>query len=367
MELCEGDPSRAQIAIEVSHGIVVETMLERAFSVYAINPKQLDRFRDRFSMSGAKDDRRDARVLADSLRTDPQAFRSLAVDDPLIIQLREWSRMWDELQNESIRLTNRFREQLRRYYPQFLELGGELGAPWSLALWERIPSPARAHDVRPGQVRSFLKAHRVRRIDTVRVLEILRQPAMTVAPGTTEAAQAHIRFLTQRLAVLNEQTKACRKEIESLLESLGAPADKDEDEKCEQRDVAIALSLPGIGTITLAALLAEAPGPLFGRDYHAMRALSGVAPVTQRSGKRARVLMRRGCNPRLRNAVYQWARVAVQHDATSQAKYAALRQRGHSHGRALRSVADRLLAVLCAMLRKRRVYQAPEVSTVTAA
>ena len=105
-----------------------------------------------------------------------------------------------------------------------------------------------------------------------------------------------------------------------------------------------------MGRIILSALLAEASEPVRTRDYRALRTLSGVAPVTRRSGKRCIVVMRNACHLRLRNAVYHWARVAVQHDAVSRNRYAALRKRGHSHGRALRSVADRLLAVACAML-----------------
>jgi hypothetical protein len=66
--------------------------------------------------------------------------------------------------------------------------------------------------------------------------------------------------------------------------------------------------------------------------------------------------MRNACHVRLRNAVYHWARVAIQHDAVSCSRYAALRKRGHSHGRALRSVADRLLAVACAMLTNRTLF-----------
>ena len=61
--------------------------------------------------------------------------------------------------------------------------------------------------------------------------------------------------------------------------------------------------------------------------------------------------MRQACHPRLRNAVYHWARTAIQRDKTSRAKYTALRKRGKSHGHALRAVADRLLAVACTMLR----------------
>ena len=79
------------MAIEMTQGPVVEALLERGFCVYGINPKQLDRFRDRFTVAGAKDDRRDAHVLADSLRTDRHAFRRLSNDEPVIVKLREWS------------------------------------------------------------------------------------------------------------------------------------------------------------------------------------------------------------------------------------------------------------------------------------
>jgi len=115
--------------------------------------------------------------------------------------------------------------------------------------------------------------------------------------------------------------------------------------------VAILASLPGVGRTVLATLLAEGSEPLQRRDYAAMRSLTGVAPVTKQSGKSRYVVRRQACNDRLGNACYHWARVAVQHDPRSRAKYAELRKRGHTHGRALRSVADRLLAVAFAMLR----------------
>ena len=70
------------MAIEVPHGPVVDTLIDRGFVVYAINPKQLDRLRDRFSVAGAKDDRRDAYVLGDGVRTDRRLFRRVHVADP---------------------------------------------------------------------------------------------------------------------------------------------------------------------------------------------------------------------------------------------------------------------------------------------
>jgi transposase len=120
---------------EVPHGPVVEILLDRRFQVDAVNPKQLDRFRDRFTVAGAKDDRRDAYVLADALRTDRHCFRRLAIEDPVVIELREWSRMAEDLQQERNRLANRVREQLWRHYPQALELGDDLAADWFLDLW----------------------------------------------------------------------------------------------------------------------------------------------------------------------------------------------------------------------------------------
>lgn len=361
-EMCEwmiglaaGAQEDIAVAIETPHGIVVETLLERGIAVFAINPKQLDRFRDRFSMSGAKDDRRDARVLADSLRTDSRAFRKIAPDEPLVLQLREWSRMHDELQREHVRLSNRFREQLLRYFPQLLAVAPDVGVPWTIDLWKLIPDARSAAGVKASAVQRLLGKYRIRRIDAGGVLEKVRQPPMTVAAGTIEAAKAHIELLCERLAVLNTQIKRCRQQLDAVLEQLVTEEDS-EGKTGEQHVVAIARSLPGVGSIVLAALLAEAAGPLSAGDYQALRAMSGTAPVTKRSGRSITVLRRHACNPRLANAVYHWARVATQHDPVSKTRYHALRSRGCSHGRALRSVSDALLRVLSAMIRNRTTY-----------
>jgi transposase len=363
-ELCDwllsfGRPvSEVHVGIETPHGAVVETLLERSFPVFSINPKQLDRFRDRFSMAGAKDDRRDALVLADSLRTDAHCFRRVQVESADLLELREWSRMTEDLVQERVRLTNRMREQLLRYYPQFLQVNTDLGAEWVLDLWRRFPTPERIAKARRSVVASILKRHRVRRLDADQVLELLQQPALVLAPGTIAAACAHLELLLDRLRVVHDQLRRCRTELRQRIHGLAAT--EDPEPKGEQRDVTILLSMPGIGSTVLATLLAEAGRLVRERDYHGLRAFTGVAPVTQRSGKhRPFVLMRRACNPRLRNALYHWARVATQRDPTSKSRYATLRARGHSHGRALRSIGDRLLYVLTAMLKTQTTYRAP--------
>jgi len=344
------DPGQIYAAIEVPHGPVVETLMEHGFKVYAINPKQMDRFRDRFTLAGAKDDSRDAEVMASALRTDPQCLRLLAAIDPVIVELREWSRIAGDLTAERNRLTNRLREQLWRYFPAMLELENDLGTEWFFELWEAVPAPAKAARIREATVAKLLKRHRIRRFDAAHVLAVLRKQPVQAAAGTVEAASAHITTLIARIRLVNGQLKQAHRQLDALTGRLIPPAEAGPGQT-KQHDVEILASLPGVGRIVLATLIAEAWDALQRRDYAALRSLTGVAPVTKRSGKSCIVVRRQACHDRLANAMYHWARTAVQHDERSKAKYAALRGRGHSHGRALRSVADRLLNVACAMLK----------------
>jgi transposase len=356
--------SEIHVAIEVPHGPVVETLLERGFEVHALNPKQMDRFRDRFTVAGAKDDSRDAEVMASSLRTDPRCFRLLAVADPVVIELREWSRIAEDLGTERVRLTNRFGNQLWRYFPAILELEADIAAEWLLDLWESAPTPAKAARVRETTIAKLLRRHRIRRFDAAQVLSLLRSEPIKVAPGTAEAASAHIATLIARIRLVNRQLKDAHRQLDVLTGRL-IPAEETEPGQGQQRDVEILASLPGVGRIVLATLLAEGFDALQRRDYAALRSLTGVAPVTKRSGKSCIVVRRQACHDRLANATYHWARVAVQHDPRSRSKYAALRSRGHSHGRALRSVADRLLNVACAMLKAGTTFNAAKAQKTT--
>jgi len=350
-----GSSGTVAMAIEVPHGPVVDSLIDRGFVVHAINPKQLDRLRDRFSVAGAKDDRRDAYVLADGVRTDRRLFRRLHVADPRLIELRAWSRLAEELQEERRRLSNRVHQQLWRYYPQMQKLTDDLAAPWFLELWSIAPTPAKARQLRQSTIEQLLKQHRIRRVAAETVLRILREPAIVVAEGVAEAASVHMRSLVARLRVTNRELREAEGKLDKLCMAIGGtPAASGE---CLQRqDVMILKSMPGIGRINLATLLCEGSGPLSSRDYQALRTLCGAAPVTKRSGKSHIVIMRYAAHARLRNTVYHWARVATQHDPKSRSRYAALRQRGHSHGRALRGVADRLLGLACLLLQRQTPF-----------
>jgi len=346
-------PSRIAVAIEVPHGAVVDALLEHGCHVYAINPKQLDRFRDRHSVAGAKDDRRDAFVAGDALRTDRRAFRRLHGDDPRVVQVRELSRLHGELVEEHGRLTNRLREQLWRFYPQLLALSPAANEPWLWALLAQAPTPAQGRRLTRSTLRALLARHRIRRLTADAVHAVLQEPALPVSAGTLAAASEHVGLLLPRLQLVHEQRRRCDQRLEGLLEQLATPAAGEEPQ--EHRDVTILRSLPGVGRVVLATMLAEASGPLAARDYQTLRAQAGAAPITRQSGKTRVVLMRRACNRRLRAAVWHWARNSIRFDAHSRAHYQRLRIR-HGHARALRGVADRLLDLLITMLKTRTLY-----------
>lgn len=352
-----GDPATIAVSIETPRGAVVEMLMERGFAVFHLNPKQLDRFRDRHTVAGAKDDRRDAFVLADSLRTDTHLFHRVRADEDAVVVLRELTRADDDLAKEHNGLTNRLREQLLRFFPQVLELSPSVDEPWVWELLLVVPTPAAAATAKLKTVADVLSTHRIRRLDASKVLEVLRQPPLRVGAGATSAACAHIALLVPRLKLVASQRKGLSKSMSDLLATL-AEKEPSPGQKSEHRDVTVLLSLPGVGRKVAATMLVEASQALAERDYPALRSLAGVAPITKQTGKneRGKVEMRRATNGRLRNALYHWARVAAQTDLHTKAQYAALRAKGHTHGRALRSVADRNLRLLMAMLRGGTLY-----------
>lgn len=369
-------PAKIAVGIELTRGHIVESLIERGFSVFAINPKQLDRFRDRFSVAGAKDDSLDAEVIGTSLRTDFARYRRVTVDEPAIIELREWSRAHEDVQRDLVRVRNQMLDLLRRYYPAFIALHDDICAPVMLDLWELMPTSSEARGMSPKRVNAVLKQNRIRALDADSVLSALRTTPVHLAPGTSEAIVARLRLMVPRARLLVAQGREAHRKLESLGKALSASAPVDGDaegQKCEHRDAAILLSLPGIAWINLATLLAEASYALKQRDYHALRLYAGAAPVTKRSGNVVLHHMRIACNDRLRNALHSWASTAAIYDPWSRTYYAELRGRGHSHARATRQLGDRLLSVACSMLRNGELFDPtrrhvhPPVDSPTAA
>ena len=362
-----GVPSPAiAVGIETPHGVLVDTLLEQGFRVFAINPKQLDRFRDRFTVAGAKDDPRDALALADALRTDRRAFREVRGDDPLVIRLRELCRIVEDLGADEVRLTNRLRDQLYRVHAPWLTLCPAADEAWLWTILRDAPDAATWAALPRRRIAPVLRTHRIRRLSVDDVRQALRQPRLTVAAGVADAVASRITSLVPQLILIHEQRATTQRQMDRLLAALAA-TDLTNEQPREHRDVEILQSLPGAGRMVTATMLTEAAGPLAARDYGTLRAYTGTAPVTKRSGKRMRLVhMRHTCNARLRNALYHWAGNSIRLDAAARAYYDQLRLRGHHHARALRSVADRWLRILIAMLRSGTRYDCSRFASASA-
>ena len=205
------------VAINPSRGLIVELLMDRTFRIFSIKSEQLDRLRDRFSRAGKKHRFQDSRILANAIRTEPQYLYELEPLTSEAVQLREYSRRVEELNANRIECTNRFREELLRYYPQFFELKGNLYDAWLLELWKIAPTPERARQARFATVAKVMKKHRIRRLTPEQVIQILRRHStIHPLPGTTEAAVFYIRGVIEDLEFIEKNLCNAIQRIESL-------------------------------------------------------------------------------------------------------------------------------------------------------
>ena len=288
-------PGQLAVAIETPHGPVVEGLLVAGFAVFAIGPAQIRGSRRRYVSSGAKDDPRDAWMLARALRADPDLFRRVELEKPLVLQLRERTRTINELTCQRTRLCHQIRQQLWRYYPQLLaipDLLNQLTHPWFRELWNKAKTPALVK-LRVSTLAKLLKKHGIRRLNAKGLWEILHAPALTVAPGAAEAAGRALQSLFAQAHTTNQLLAQARQDVRELLKAFSQAHPDDE----RPDDMTLFRSLPGVGGYVLSTLFAEAFDLLQRRDYPALRARSGVAPVSIQSG----------------NTRWEIRRLAVQH------------------------------------------------------
>jgi len=363
------DAKELWVAIETPHGALVDTALDRGMRVFSINPKQLDRFRGRYFSSGKKDDKTDAYVMARTVLSDTDCFRELVVAAPEYVMLREWSRQREALVGDQTALVNRIKGALRRYYPSFLELGNVVTEAWGRELFAIAETPHKAACTRVSTFDKLLRSHRIRRLSGQQLHDVLCTQPLHVAQGVTEAIVGQLRQSFARLELVQTQIADAEAEIERLVANLhDAHATEQAKLAAEDRtpsDVEIWTSLDGVGKVVLGTILGEAHVLIASRDLSSLRAFSGCAPVTKNTGQRENryaprkasfVHMRYACSEHLRFAIYHLGRTASVFSPVYKPRYAAMRARGHSHGRACRQIADQILHVAFAMLRNRTTY-----------
>jgi len=363
-----GNTPREQVAVAVEdcNNVVVDALLDLEFAIFSINPKQADRFRDRMSAAGAKDDRRDALVLARALYTDMEFFQRRPPRTELEAKMRVYRRREATMAEEGRRLSNQLYALVQRLDPTLLTLcaGADEGWFWSLLL-AVLKGP-----MTTSTVTTLLKKEGKRKLDGLvpTVMAVVGNHSRARASNSMTAMVAvEVKTLVTVLRAIEKERLKAFKDLEAFVDDEAKRQQSTDDGRTVPSTVAILLSMPGIGIKTAADLVADAT-PLLRRDkVELLRAITGVAPVTKQSGKSRHVSMRRACNARLRSAMFHAAQAAVRHDVTFKRYLEKLLAAGHGRPRALRSVADKMLRVLVAMLSDTTLYKAEPATQAPAA
>jgi len=328
------DAGCLEVAIERPDGPVVDTLLAAGLTVVVISPNQVKNLRGRYGSAGNKDDRFDAYVLADTLRTDRARLRPLIPDSPDTIALRRACRARKDLIACRVGVANQLRAHLRNVFPGAVGLFAEIDSPISLAFLTRFTTQDKADWLTPLRLGKWLASVGYSGKVDPAVLHARLTGAARGAIGTEAAANAAItRSFTTVLTTLIEQIKTLTAEIETQLAA--------------HADAHIFTSLPRAGRIRAARLLAEIgdcrakfPTP------EALTCLAGVAPSTRQSGKIRAVGFRWACDKQLRDAVTDFAGDSRRANPWAQDLYQRARNRGHDHPHAVRILARAWLNVI---------------------
>jgi transposase len=319
----------AQVGIERGDGPVVEHLIRDGFEVVVISARQVKSLRSRYGSAGNKDDRFDAFVLADALRTDAGRWAVVQPDTEETIALRMLVRARHDLIDHRIAVHNQLLAVLQHNFPGAIGLFSQLDIPISLAFLRRFPTEAKAAWLSQLRMAHWLKANGYCGRQTAgELLDHLRDAATGRVMGpAAEASELVVLTLVDLLSTIREQQANLETRIKEAL--LAHP------------DGPIFQSLPRAGTVRAATLLAEI-GDCRARfpDAGALAAAAGVAPSTRQSGKHLNVAYRRGCNKQLRAALVDWAQDTPRANAWARDTYDRARARGCRHPHAARILAQ---------------------------
>lgn len=337
-------PDQIGLCVETAHAAWVQSVLDRGYRVYPVNPKTAAHFRRALSVSGEKCDTIDRKVLALFLSTFHAELKPLRPDAPEIIRLRIACEDRVRLIEERTGKQQELKAILKVYYPAFLELFGDLVGDAALSFLQEFPTQAAMQALTPRRFKGFLRRQgytHSQRIDEM--LEHLRKPALPVAAHLQQAKAARIIYLAGSIAALQRELAAREEQID---EHFGGLPEAD-----------WIRSLPGAGP-TLAPALLSCIGrdPERFADATEARAFMGTAPVTRASGKSRAVIFRRGCWKFARRTLQLFANHSRNDSAWAQAFYQQQRSTGHGHHAAVRALAHKWLKIILAMKRNGTPY-----------
>jgi len=323
-----------EVAIERPDGPVVDALLQAGVTVVVISPNQVKNLRGRYGSAGNKDDRFDAFVLADTLRTDRTRLAPLTPDSPATVALRRACRARKDLIGHRVAVANQLRAHLRNVFPGAVGLFKDLDSPISLAFLTRFDTQDRADWLSPKRLAAWLAGVGYSGKKDPAVLHAQLTAAPRGLTGADAEVQAHITHaLLAVLTTLAEQIKTLSSQIA--------------DQLTAHADSHIFTSLPRSGRVRAARLLGEI-GDCRARfpTPESLACLARAAPSTRQSGKLRSVAFRWACDKQLRDAITDFAADTRHVNAWAADLYQRARDRGHDHPHAVRILARAWLFVI---------------------
>jgi transposase len=342
----EESPPQVVVGIETDRGPWVQALLAAGYEVFAVNPMSVARYRERYTVSGAKSDPGDAHVLADLVRTDRGRHRPIAGDTELAEAVKVLARAHQSMGWMRGQQANQLRSTLREFYPAALAAFEQLSSADALAVLAVAPTPDQGRALTRSRIEAALRRGGRQRNIAARAGAIqaaLRTEHLTQPPLVAQAFGATV---TALVAVLTASVKAVADLEGQLQTSFG-----------QHPAAELILSQPGLGSVLGARVLAE-----FGDDPHryadakSRKNYAGTSPITKASGKSHVVLARYKTNKRLRDALRGQAFAALTASPGARAYYDARRAAGDTNEKALRALANRLVGILHGCLRHGTLY-----------
>ena len=334
------------VCLEQARGSLVYMLTKYAHLVlYPVHPSTSAAYRETFYPSGAKSDPSDARLLLELLIQHRDRLRPLRPDtvETRLLQLlvEQRRRMVDEKTRQSHRLT----ACLKLYFPQLLQWFEDVDAPLPCALLERWPSLGELQRVHACALRKFFHEHNCRSEELIesRIQAISAAQSATRDAAVLEAAALKARQLVALLEVLRRNIQELDQRIAEVF--------------AQHEEAFLYTSLPGAGPALEPRLLVA-----LGTDrdrYHTAEELqcySGIAPVTERSGKSVWVHWRFGCPKFLRQTFHEYAQHSIAKSEWARAYYDHAREGGRSHHAVIRSLAYKWIRIVFRCWRDRKPY-----------
>jgi transposase len=336
IEQYEKAPGQVQVAIETKHGLLVHDLLRSGFTVYALNPKAVNRYKDRLRSASTKDDKLDARTMANILRTDRDLHRpiQLSTDDYRLLE-----RLCKDLQlviGDISRLSNRLHDSLKEWHPAVLGIFG-LDSNIFLELVAEYLTPGDVERATQDEFCRFLKKHKYSvpgKAETAFLQLTRRTPKAD--PVAISAGKLKAKGAVEQLRVLYSARKEYELDIRNILDKLP--------------EADIISSLPGVGkrlapeiTAMFGPNLKDAPKRF--EQAKDISDLAGASPVTKQSGKFKCVNVRYACDRYMRSIVRNWAGCSINNSRWAKAYYDWHRKMSESHETILRKLASKWIKI----------------------